>query len=135
MPRTTAAHVKQFNAEVEGFSKNLFSTQLVAFHKKITLEVFRRIVLKTPVDTGRARGNWLIGIGSVPQGVLDRLASGDGSGVVFEELAKLASLQPFSIVWITNNLDYIEFLEQGSSRQAPNGMVALSLAEVGEILT
>ena len=32
-------------------------------------------------------------------------------------------------IWISNNLPYIEALEEGHSQQAPHGMVALSLAE------
>ena len=42
----------------------------------------------------------------------------------------LASLGPFATVFLYNNADYISFLESGSSAQAPNGMVAVSVAEV-----
>jgi len=34
------------------------------------------------------------------------------------------------MVWITNNVDYIEKLEHGGSQQAPQGMVSVTVAEL-----
>ena len=36
----------------------------------------------------------------------------------------------FGIVWITNNVPYIEELENGSSSKAPEGMLAVTFAEL-----
>jgi len=33
-------------------------------------------------------------------------------------------------IYITNNLDYISELEDGSSRQSPSGMVAVTMLEL-----
>ena len=34
------------------------------------------------------------------------------------------------VIYITNNVDYINELDKGSSQQAPNGMVSLTINEV-----
>lgn len=122
--------VRQFNTEVKRVAANLTSEKVVLFHKKIALEALKRIVLKTPVDTGRARGNWQTTIGKLPAG--DKKAPNDKSGskAMMAGMAALASLPPFSVVWISNNVPYIIFLEAGSSKQAPQGMVAVTIQEL-----
>jgi hypothetical protein len=37
-----------------------------------------------------------------------------------------------NILWIYNNVDYISYLEAGSSLQAPSGMDAISLTEYAD---
>ena len=54
----------------------------------------------------------------------------DGNTVVRKGLAALKKLKPYKVVFISNNVDYIEFLEEGSSKQAPNGMVAVTVEEL-----
>jgi len=120
--------VSKFNAAVKAFAASVPNDLLLTFQKKLALEVLSGIVKATPVDTGRARGNWQLDIGIVPTGTVNGVS--DPTQV---ELAKLSALRPFQVIFITNNLDYIEFLEEGSSRQAPNGMIAITLARVGSI--
>jgi len=64
-----------------------------------TVESYKRIKVKTPVDTGRARASWFY------------------------------ELEP-DVGTIYNTVDYILELENGSSKQAPEGMVAITLAEM-----
>lgn len=87
----------------------------------------RTLVLATPVDTGRARANWNVGIG-----VLDtRERDPDPSGQAAIERGKqvIASYTTGTIV-IANALPYIEALDQGHSAQAPNGMTAQAIIAV-----
>jgi hypothetical protein len=53
-----------------------------------------------------------------------------GAASMTQALTALASLAPYSIAYIQNNLPYAQRLEDGWSKQAPAGMVALSLAEL-----
>jgi hypothetical protein len=128
MPPDAISNLKEFNREVEDFVKTLPQKHIVPFQKKLVLEALKRVVLKTPVDTGRARGNWQVTIGSPAEGQLEGTGSSDA--VIARGLAVLANLQPYQIVWISNNVDYIEFLEHGSSKQAPEGMLALTIEEL-----
>lgn len=94
----------------------------------MALKLFQGIVLKTPVDTGRARGNWQIGSMTPPRGVNDRTT--DPTAQESSALDNYVG-QPFYFV---NNLPYIQKLENGSSMQAPTGMVRTTLTEFEKAL-
>jgi len=124
-----ADNLQQFNAEIQEFAKKVVPNEIVKFQKKIVLEALRRLVQKTPVDTGRAKGGWQVTIEAPASGQLDRTDK-DGAGTVAEGLAAISHLPPWQMVWITNNVDYIEKLEHGGSQQAPQGMVSVTVAEL-----
>lgn len=86
---------------------------------------------KTPVLTGLARGNWDMTIGAPGQAEWTI----DPDGVRTKNRAQLllsaySEYDEFPELWITNNLPYINALEDGYSMKAPGGMVALTVAEV-----
>jgi hypothetical protein len=126
----TIENLNEFNRELDNFAKDLPQKQYKPFIKKIANQVLAGIVQKTPVDTGRARGNWQTQINETSEDDVDNLdLTGDqtidaGANVINE-------MDPFDTVNIFNNLDYILALEEGHSQaQAPNGMVMLTLEEV-----
>jgi len=96
--------------------------------RKVAFQLLDLIVRKTPVDTGRARGNWQVAVDTeAGEATVD---GGPAGAVTAIGLSKLASVKAFSTVVIYNNVEYIVFLEEGSSTQAPQGMVQISIAEV-----
>lgn len=99
-----------------------------AFHKKIALELFRRIVLRTPVDTGRLRGNWQAGAGVYETTTTDGTDPG-GQATIGAISATVLGAGPFVALTLTNNLPYAVPIEYGHSQQAPAGMVRVSVAE------
>ncbi|HSW45775.1 MAG TPA: HK97 gp10 family phage protein, partial [Phycisphaerae bacterium] len=105
-----------------------------SMERKIALEGLRRLVMKTPVDTGRARGGWQVSIGRPPAGQADRKdRAGDatilaGSGVIDEIKTPVKCV-------LGNNVEYIEKLEHGGSKQAPNGMLGLTVDELSAMFT
>lgn len=86
-------------------------------------EALRRILRRTPVLTGRAKGNWQLTIGEPAEGEITQL---DPSGATtlaagqatLNALAKAAP-KSFPIVWITNNLPYILTIEEGGYPPKP----------------
>lgn len=152
------AEVARFNKRVQDIAQNLTGPQFILFHKKIHLQALRGVVLKTPVNTGRLRGNWQTTIGIPAQGELERLSKNFGGLLNSEGLGKLALLGAFQITWLTNNLPYAEVVERGLypnppkfgsvvrtrrgkrrlkilsaggfSKKAPRGMVAVTIAEL-----
>ena len=97
--------------------------------RKACIDLYRRIVERTPVDTGRAKANWQLGT---------FYSANDGKeGGTFNDIASIVNseVSGFKLginddqVIIYNNLEYISALENGHSAQAPSGMVAVSLAE------
>jgi hypothetical protein len=89
-------------------------------------DLFIGVVRETPFKTGRARNNWQVGVNGIPGGKLP--AQPDHARA---ELAKIekARLHDDNI-YIVNNLEYAPILEAGGSRQAPRGMVAVTVARV-----
>ncbi len=102
--------------------------ELVA--KKITIELFSRVIEKSPVDTGRFRANWNCSISS-PDLSTSESTDPSGSGAISKVTSTVVSytLNDQS-VFLTNNLPYADRLENGWSKQAPNGMVRLSVMEI-----
>jgi hypothetical protein len=103
------------------------STEVI---KKIVFEMYTRIVLRTRFDTGRARGNWMISIGGPATGTSNRTSK---SGPVGSELAQLSAYRAGD-VWITNNLNYIRFLENGTRSFQGDHMVSRTVAEFRSIV-
>jgi hypothetical protein len=108
----------------------------------ITLALFKSVIVGTPVDTGRARGNWQTSIGAPEVGVVDRLDP-SGAAAIGEVRKNMGGVG--HITWLANNLPYIEKLEYGGypegpntvggfSRQAPAGMVRINMARIDGII-
>jgi hypothetical protein len=93
-------------------------------------ETHRRIAMKTPVDTGRARASWHV----VPPGTeTDHHQYQDLHGQTFDGSLAGESTGPMESI-VGTNVEYMIFLEAGHSRQAPEGMVMLSLMEMRGLL-
>lgn len=113
-----------------------YKTRVDVVVRKIVLDLFVRVVQRSPVDTGRFKGAWIVGTNAIPKagaGHLDKTTSGLGSmtQIVLNGVSRFPVDQPF---WLANNLPYSVRLEYGWSKQAPGGMVRLSLREVSIIL-
>ena len=47
-------------------------------NRKVCLDLTRAIVRRSPVDTGRFRGNWMLGVGSINTETLPQITDQDG---------------------------------------------------------
>ncbi|MCY1042715.1 HK97 gp10 family phage protein [Corallococcus sp. bb12-1] len=122
----------RFSKQVEAFAQAAKgrANEVV---RKTALGILANVVTVSPVDTGRFRGNWQVGIGDRPAGTVDT-EDKDGGAVISREGAKLEGVEVGETLFITNNLPYARRLEFGHSQQAPKGMVRTTLANVREIL-
>jgi len=99
--------------------------------RKACIDLYKMIVERTPIDTGRAKASWSLGIDHGED------KADDEDGYSFNEISSIiqdnVSEFKFGIhddqVVIYNNMEYIEQLENGTSQQAPSGMVSISLAD------
>ena len=97
----------------------------------IAMDSLRGVVMKSPVDTGRFRGNWIVSknaANTTSSQVTDKNGGQTitkGSGVI-----DTFDMNTDSRIIIQNNLPYANRLENGWSKQAPNGMVALTVVEM-----
>ena len=100
--------------------------------------LYSSIVKKTPVDTGRARANWNVSVGHEDTSTTDETRRSPKSE------SSLPKAKGDKSIFISNNLPYITTLEYGGypnppkkdggktvngySKQAPEGMVGVTLA-------
>ncbi|KKC39508.1 hypothetical protein WH87_04750 [Devosia epidermidihirudinis] len=94
--------------------------------RKIALDVFAEVIMMSPVDTGRFRGNWQVAIGSAPSGTLE-IDDKAGTATLAKAQAEALGLKAGQTIFLVNNLPYAQALEYGSSQQAPGGMVRLTV--------
>jgi hypothetical protein len=95
----------------------------------IAMALLGEIVLRSPVDTGRFRGNTTVSIGAPVFSNSDKVDK-SGSATISAGNAALNGLKPYSVIYIQNNLPYAERLENGHSKQAPNGVFGLAFTGV-----
>lgn len=96
--------------------------------RKVMIDVTSSIIQKSPVDTGRFRANWILGVNYMPSGTnisMDKSGASTIGRIAAEIPAKAAG--PTYI--LANNLPYAQRLEDGYSKQAPVGMVGLTVVE------
>ena len=101
--------------------------------RKIALEMFTKVVLRSPVDKGRFRANWQVAIGTVPSGKLE-IDDPTGVATISKIEAAALSLKAGDTIVLVNNLPYGPRLENGHSQQAPAGMVGLTVQEFGDVV-
>lgn len=110
--------------------------RIIEGHDKIvrtaTIDLFSGTIRDTPVDTGRARGNWVTQVDTPAHGVIER-EDPDGSLAIAEVISETPELAGRE-VFLSNSLPYIEGLENGRSMQSPAGMVRRNLARVRRIV-
>lgn len=128
-------------------AKAEFKRRLLDATRDVAFEIHGKIVDRTPIDTGRAKASWRLNPGVADPSVEPVLAdkvnvitgavierAGQGESPLFSsQAAAVARAQQQKIpvgtdrIVISNNLDYIEKLENGTSQQAPGGMVAVTI--------
>jgi hypothetical protein len=90
----------------------------------VVLEFGARLIARSPVDTGRFRSNWFYGLNEA-----DRTATQDTGQKAVQGLARMPVQAGGQVHYLTNNLPYAWKLETGWSKQAPLGMVGITVVE------
>lgn len=97
--------------------------------QKIAMESWRRVIEKSPVDTGRFRANWGCQVGSPYAGTSDSFDKAGGA-TIGKAVTVTAGWNGKGSIYLVNNLSYSIPLEMGHSKQAPSGMVRITVAEM-----
>ena len=97
----------------------------------IAMAMLNEIVLRSPVDTGRFRGNNIVSVGA-PVYTSTVNVDPTGAETINQGLSAMTGLEPFTQVFIQNNLPYAVPLEDGHSKQAPAGIYAVSFNGVSQ---
>lgn len=95
---------------------------------RVVLESLTQIVLRTPVDTGAARANWVVNVGPVGSGQSDPDRKDSSGGATILQGQSIVLGNPNADAYtISNALPYVSQLNQGSSPQAQAGFVENSV--------
>ena len=139
------AQTKTFKLDLNSLL-NKCGVNAEAVARKIALETYSRVVKKSPVDSGRLRGNWNVGINNADTAEYPADAGALGSEP--SPAKALSALSGFKLgdrILITNNLLYVHKLEyglygagektiNGFSKQAPHGFVRITYKEIASNL-
>lgn len=110
--------------------------------RRVALVADQALVLGTPVDEGRARSNWLVSVGQPRRDVIEPYSPGKGLGIgegsnaqgaINQARAAIAGQKDGQAIYISNNLPYIEPLNNGSSAQAPAGFVEMAINKAVQV--
>lgn len=86
-----------------------------------TIALFNAVIMDTPVDEGRLRGDWQTTVGQPAAGENGRFDAA-GTAAMAEVIANTPPGAGQETL-LTNNMPYCEKIENGSSDKAPQGMV------------
>lgn len=109
-----------FDKDISKFV-NKTNKNMTNVFRRSALIVFSSVIKRTPVKTGLARSNWQIGINIQPTGIQ---SIGPAIGTSFD---RIDMANAGDKLYMVNNLPYIQALEHGHSKQAPAGMVKVSI--------
>lgn len=120
--------------------------KIIDIRREIAFALFIKILYRTPVDSGRARQNWIVTLngGSLaynPEAQKGGMVLADGRKMIFNAKGD-------DTIIIQNNVPYIVMLEYGGygpnsasgktvggfSKQAPRGMVGVTMLEAGGVV-
>ena len=146
----------QWSLDLTEYAKKK-NVEIKEVRKAYAFALYSSIVKNTPVDTGRARGNWNVSVGSADESVDENITKSQVPSKVKKNQGELDKANGDESIFISNNLPYITTLENGGypkdvkkgtkvskkgekparyeirsqggfSKQAPQGMVGVTLA-------
>ena len=122
---TFAADIRRFTGKTE---KALDKTV-----RAITFALFREVIQRTPVDTGRLKGNWQTSTGAPAVTTITR-ADPSGAAAIAEVVTNGGGWG--STTYLTNALPYAQRVEYDgwSHTKSPEGMVRVSFARINSIV-
>lgn len=97
----------------------------------LSMALLSEVVTRSPVDTGRFKGNNLVSEGG-PDYSATPETDKSGGRTLQQGGAVIAKAKPYSVIYIQNNLPYAEALENGHSKQAPAGIYGVSFHGVSQ---
>ncbi len=121
-----------FTAQLEQFQLEALAAIEQTF-KDVVIQIGETIINITPVDTGRAKGSWVLTIGA-PSTVSPERYDKEGTETIAALVAEANKLEPGQVAWIVSALPYSIPLEYGHSQKAPSGMIRVTVAKFQQIV-
>lgn len=120
--------------------------KVLDIRRSFAFAIFAKVIYRTPVDSGRARQNWLVTLNGGSLAYNPDAAK--GGRVLVEGQRVIDNAKGDEKIIIQNNAPYIGKLEYGGygpnspsgktvggfSKQAPRGMVGVTMLEAGAVM-
>ena len=119
-------NIAQLNLDISAIAQKL-KLGVGQVQRFIGLTLYSEIVGGNPVDTGFSRANWNMTVGSPDFSVHGTYRKDGNYAPQTPQIEASVELQP---LFITNGVNYVVFLEEGSSQQAPNGFIRVAIERV-----
>jgi len=148
-------NLRQFHLGLDRFAKKI-EEHGVAFQKKVAFMLLGAyvsvpgvgitavvgVLQLTPVDTGRAVGNWQLSVGSPANTELTDIGKGSGgsgrsqaiAGATRRAVPALSGLRLGQSIFLVDNVAYIVVLNDGAENRVANHMVERSMANTRRAL-
>jgi hypothetical protein len=142
MKKNYTAQLASFRRKLDKAAQEVVPTIVKEAQNNIAYRLYGSLKWYTPVLTGHARHNWV--------GTLNKPWDEEIEGVFAEEgethdpltgfekehwasvKSRLMAMPVGQTVWVSNNVPYIQRLENGWSKKAPQGMVKVTITALLE---
>ncbi len=121
-----------FSNQIKQFVQKAEARQVQVL-QEVAKELGERLVKRTPVETGMARAHWQASINAPAAGPV---AAVDPTGQQTIDTLNRAieGAKMGDAIYIVNAAPHAQALEDGHSKQAPNGMVAATMLEAPAVI-
>lgn len=131
--------MKTLNSQLKRFDKDI-KKRINRFKINFAKTILLLLVERTPVDTSNALSNWIVGLGKQSSRKIEAYKIGVSGSTQSISAGVTMSLggaiiqraKVGEIVYITNNVDYIELLNMGYSSQAERDYIQHCVADAVE---
>jgi hypothetical protein len=101
--------------------------------RRTSLDLLSRVIQKSPVDEGRFKSSWLVSLNAIPEGVPGTIDKSGAPSFARLNMA-VAGMKAGDYIAMTSSLAYSRKLEYGHSKQAPSGVVRITVAEFPQVV-
>lgn len=122
------------NFDLSGIAEEMNAT-VDLVRRKVALEIWGELIATTPVDTGRARAGWNMGTShenSAPASIQKPSEWKSGGTAYYPTPSTPVPPSNAPVIVIYNNVDYVMYLNEGSSSQAPEMFVEKAVQKAAD---
>ena len=122
-----------FNGDIDKFQQKVNKIATDIF-RGTSIDILTRVVRRTPVDQGTARGNWFATINAPSKEIDEKIKDKNGAKSIGRVKGITRNAKLGNSIYLINNLPYIKGLEDGTGTDQPSGMVKVTVAEFKNIV-
>lgn len=123
---------RKFELGLRDFATNEVPEAVGDLRDAVALEAHRGVVMMTPVDEGRLRGNWQVTVDHPAEGYGEDTIDESGGPTLAAGQAVIASAKrsPFSLIWLHNGVPYAGYVNDGTARSRAVHMVERTVERI-----